>query len=132
MTADSRMLARVERRAAWVAATAAFVALVLPGGGRATAAGVFGGALLSGLSYWAIKRGVTGLTGAVVAGAAVRPRTARALIILVGRYGLLALIAYVMILRLRLSPLGLLVGVSVIPLAVAIEALAALRTHGKV
>jgi hypothetical protein len=132
MTADSRMLARIERRAAWLAVMVAVLAFVLSGGGPAVVAGVFGGAALSGLSYWAIKRGVSGLTDAMVAGAAVRPRTARALIILVGRYGLLALIAYVMIARLRLSPLGLLVGVSVIPLAVALEALAALRTHGKV
>jgi hypothetical protein len=56
---------------------------------------------------------------------------------LVGRYALLALIAYVMISRLRLSPLGLLVGVSVIPLAATIEVLVAIRkttrgTHGKV
>lgn len=125
------MLARIERRAAWLAVAAALATLLLDGGAVVTA-GVFGGALLSGLSYWAIKRGVTGLADAMVAGAAIRPRTARALIILVGRYGLLALIAYVMIVRLRLSPLGLLVGVSVIPLAVALEAIAALRTHGKV
>jgi len=126
------MLSRIERRAAWLVVLAAAAAFVVPGGGPPVVAGVFGGALLSGLSYWAIKRGVTGLTDAMVAGAAVRPRTARALIILVGRYGLLALIAYVMIARLRLSPLGLLGGVSVIPVAVALEALAALRTHGKV
>jgi hypothetical protein len=132
MTADSRMLARIERRAAWLTVVAAAAAFLLPRGGASVTAGVFGGAVLSALSYWAIKRGVTGLTDAVVAGAAVRPRTARALIILVGRYGLLALIAYVMIARLRLSPMGLLTGASVVPASVAIEALATLRQHGKV
>ena len=60
-----------------------------------------------------------------------RMRKRRALIMLVGRYALLALIAYVMISRLRLSPLGLLLGVSVIPLAATIEVLAALKTSAR-
>jgi len=41
---------------------------------------------------------------------------------LAGRYALLALLAYVMIARLRLHPLGLLVGASSVVAAVAIEA----------
>ncbi|TAK11345.1 MAG: hypothetical protein EPO35_12475 [Acidobacteria bacterium] len=125
-------LPRLERRALLLAAVLAAAALIWPSGGANVAAGVFGGALLSGVSYWSIKRGVDGLTGAMAGGASARARLARALTILVGRYALLALIAYVMISRLRLSPLGLLVGVSVIPLAATIEVLAGRRKHGQV
>jgi len=103
-------------------------------------AAVLGGALISAISYLGIRRGVDGLSGAISGGDGTRATVTRALIILVGRYALLALIAYVMISRLRLSPLGLLLGVSVIPLAATtqtIEVLVALRkttrgNHGKV
>lgn len=127
----------LERRAWWLAAALAGAALLWPGLGWNTAAGVLGGALLAGISYIGIRRGVDGLTGAMSQGGGARAGLARALMMLVGRYALLALIAYVMISRLRLSPLGLLVGVSVIPLAATIEVLAAIRktarrNHGKV
>ncbi len=132
MTEDGAFLARIERRAIWITVGLAVVALVAPPAGPAVAAGVFGGALISAVSYWAIKRGVSGLSDAIRDGADARARSARALMILVGRYALLALIAYAMIARLRLSPVGLLLGASVIPAAVAIEALAALRPNGKI
>jgi hypothetical protein len=132
MSGGDDLLRRIERRAAWFAVGAAALALVVPQAGPAVTAGVLGGALLGGISYWAIKRGVNGLSADVQSGANVRARTGRALIILVGRYALLALIAYVMIARLRLSPIGLLVGASMIPAAAVAEALATLRKHGKV
>ena len=130
MSSSGALLGRIERRAMWVAVGVAAVALVVPPAGPPVAAGVFGGALIAAISYWAIKRGVDGLAAAMAHGASARARAARALIILVGRYALLALIAYVMIARLRLSPLGLLLGASVIPLAVTVEALATLRKNG--
>lgn len=130
MNAD--LLARIERKAIWVALGLAVAALIWPGAGAAVTAGVFGGALLGGISYWSIKRGVDGLTNAMAGGASVRGKTAQALIILVGRYALLALIAYVMISRLRLSPVGLLLGASVIPIAATVEVLAGVRKHGKI
>ncbi len=132
MTSGGAFLARIERRAIWIAAGLAVLALVAPPAGPPVAAGVFGGALIGGVSYWAIKRGVSGLSEAMVGGASARARSARALIMLVGRYALLALIAYVMIARLRLSPLGLLLGASVIPAAVAVEALATPGKNGQV
>lgn len=116
----------------WAVVGLAAVTLVLPHAGPPVAAGVFGGAVIVAVSYWAIKRGVNGLSVAMEQGASARARAARALIMLVGRYALLALIAYVMIARLRLSPLGLLLGASVIPIAVAVEALATFKTNGKV
>ena len=115
----------LERRAILLAVAFAAAALVWPSAGPMTAAGVLGGALIAGISYVGIRRGVDGLAEALAGGASARARLARALTMLVGRYALLALIAYVMISRLRLSPLGLLVGVSVIPLAAAIEVLVA-------
>ena len=132
MTDASDLLPRIERRAIVLAAIAAAIALAVPAGGVSVAAGVFGGALMGGVSYWAIKRGVGGLTDAVAGGANTQARSARALMMLVFRYALLALIAYVMIARLRLSPLGLLVGASVIPAAASFEALGVLKRHGKV
>lgn len=132
MSDGDDLLPRIERRAGWFAAGAAALAWLVPQAGAAVAAGVCGGALLGGVSYWAIKRGVNGLSADVQGGADVRGRTSRALIILVGRYALLALIAYVMIARLRMSPIGLLVGASMIPAAAVVEALATLRKHGKV
>ena len=132
MSSSGASLARIERRAIWIAIGVAAVALVLPHAGPPVAAGVFGGAFIAAISYWAIKRGVDGLAIAMAEGANARARAARALIMLVGRYALLALIAYVMIARLRLSPLGLLLGASVIPAAATVEAVVTLRQNGKV
>ena len=130
-------LAGLERRALVLTVALTGAALVLPSGGVFFAAGVLGGALLAGISYFGIRRGVDGLTSALSGGASARAGLVRALTMLVGRYALLALIAYVMISRLRLSPLGVLLGVSVIPLAATIEVLASIRktargNHGKV
>lgn len=125
-------LTRIERRALWVTGLLIAAMLIWPGAGPMVAAGVCGGALLGGISFWAIKRGVDGLTGAVVGGGSARTHVARSLTMLVGRYALLALIAYVMISRLRLSPVGLLVGASVIPIAATVEVLAGVRKHGKI
>jgi len=50
------------------------------------------------------------------------PRVGRTALIVIGRYALLALLAYVMIARLRLHPLGLLAGASSVVAAAAIEA----------
>jgi hypothetical protein len=114
------MLARFERLALLLAAAAVGVALVAPGGGVRMASSVAGGALLSGASYWAIKRGVAGLASAMMSGSTLR--TPRGFLAFIARYALLAGMAYVMIARLRLHPIGLLGGASVIPLAAAIAA----------
>lgn len=125
-------LTRIERRALWVTGLLSVAMLIWPGTGPMVAAGVMGGALLGGISYWAIKRGVDGLAGAMVGGGLASAHVARSLTMLVGRYALLALIAYVMISRLRLSPVGLLLGASVIPIAATVEVLAGVRKHGKI
>jgi hypothetical protein len=107
------------------------VALVVPGGGVLAAAGVAGGALLAILSYLAIKRGVGAMADAILARGASEPASGGAggrrpavrvwAGMFVLRHALLAGIAYVMIARLRLPPVALLGGASVIVLAAAAE-----------
>lgn len=103
----------------------AVVALGLGVEGRRAALGILGGGLLAAVSYRGVKAGVDGLT-ALAAGAAppspARPKPARIVAVLVLRYALLTLLAYVMIARLRLHPLGLLAGASSVVAAVSIEA----------
>lgn len=99
-------------------------ALALARGRLWPALGVLGGGLLAGLSY----RMIASSAGAIVqtlapeAGGEKRPSLASTVLALVGRYALLTLLAYVMIGRLRLHPLGLLVGASSVVAALSIEA----------
>lgn len=152
-SSGSDVIARVERRALLLGGIAAAAALVLPGGGVELAAAIGGGALLALTSFWALKRGVSGVTDAAleavrrreqaagaeppdgdtgeVAGPATaarrRGRLPKGLLPFVLRSALLAGIAYVMIARLRLPPLGLLGGASVTFLATAAELLRGTR-----
>lgn len=104
-------------------------ALVVARGNWRLALGVLGGGLLIAVSYRAIASGVNGLVdspggqaGATRADHA-RPRLAWTVTKLAGRYALLAVLAYVMIARLRLHPVGLLVGASSVVAAASVEAL---------
>jgi len=115
------LFGRIERHAAMMTVVLAIVAFAVPHGGANAAGGVIGGALLVGCSYWAIKRGVTRLANSMLA-TGRRVSATRALLTLVLRYGVLGLLGYVFVARLRLNPLGLLVGASVVTAAVAIEA----------
>ena len=85
-----------------------------------------GAFILVGFSYWTLKRGVTMLAVLVAktpdAGLKTRGNAARELWKLVLRYALLALLAYVMIARLRLHPWGLLAGASSVVAGVSLEA----------
>jgi hypothetical protein len=117
---EDLLVARIERRAQILALvmTAAAAAYALYAGGDAWrfSAGVFGGALLPVVSLRGLRYSLS--------------RSSR-LTMLVGRYALLALIAYVMIARLRLSPMGLLLGASVFPAAAAMEVVTTFAKHGK-
>ena len=115
------LLRRLERRALIISGAAIVAAWIMPRGGWRMAASVAGGALLAGVSYWAIKWGVAGLADAMLIRGA--PRSPRGLTTFVLRYALLAGLAYVMIVRLRMHPIGLLIGASVIPLAAMVEAI---------
>lgn len=106
------LLARVQRDAAIACALAAAIALAL-GGWRAGAA-VLGGGLLTGLSFVSLR-------SALDPGAA-RRRVGLTVLRIAGRYALLGFLAYVMIARLRLPPLGLIAGASSVPAAAMIQA----------
>ena len=128
---------RLERHSVWACLAMALVALVVRGGRPDVAIGVLGGGVLAGASYWAIKTSVDRFAGragpATIAGGAGFTRGRRAACALgtglfVVRYALLALGAYVMIARLRLHPVGLIVGASSVVAAAAIDALRTTRT----
>jgi hypothetical protein len=85
--------------------------------------GIVGGGLLSFASFYAIQSSVD----AVLSGGRRGPGL---LLKGAGRYGLLALLAYVMIARLRLHPLGLIVGVTALAASATAEAIRGLGGRG--
>lgn len=117
---DDGLLRRVERTAAVCCGLMMVAALILAKGSPWPAVAVLAGGVLIGLSYWSIKSGISNLLGAVNAQA--RAPRGRIALQLAGRYALLGFAAYVMIVRLRLHPLGLLAGASSIVAAVTVEA----------
>src|SRR5262245_36539234 len=103
----------------------AAIALAIARGAPGPAAAVVAGGVLIAVSYWSIKSGVSSLMTAMVpaeGGAPPRAPRVRIVLQLAGRYALLALLAYVMIARLRLHPLGLLAGASSVVASVTVEA----------
>jgi hypothetical protein len=121
------LLRRVQTTAIVVCLGFAAMALALPRGRLSVAIAVLAGGSLAAISYWMLASGATGIVELLMprTGETARlTRGARLAITgkLAGRYALLALLAYVMIARLRLHPLGLLVGASSVVAAVAIEA----------
>lgn len=123
MTPDP-LLRRIERTAAFVCIAMAVAALAIARGDPGPAAAVVAGWFLIEVSF----RMIASAAGSVIAssagpnGSPRRAIVARAVVRLAGRYALLALLAYVMIARLRLHPLGLLAGVSSIVAAASVEA----------
>ena len=141
------MVERIARTAAVVCVVLAAAAALWTRGVLAPL-GVLGGGVLIGLSYWAIKSAVDALTPQAGPPEAVPPKAVppeavppeagqekdrgrkRAgfhLVKIFTRHGMLALAAYVMMVRLHLDPVGLLVGVSSLGIAVAVEVLRDLR-----
>jgi hypothetical protein len=121
------MLRRVQATAVVVCMLFAAAALVLSRGRLWPALGVLAGGVLAGISYWMLASGVTGIVDLMMPRTVDSPPSTRRLRLVIvgklaGRYALLALLAYVMIARLRLHPLGLLVGASSVVAAVAVEA----------
>ena len=101
----------LERDAMIACACCAAAALAIGDEGPRASLGVLGGGLLAGVSYRAIK-------GAADAVAAPGGRPA-ALVKFVTRHAILAVAAYVMLVRFRLHPIGILVGASSLVLAAA-------------
>ena len=89
--------------------------------------GVLGGGVLIGISFWAIRGAVDRLIESRSQPETDRNSTGFALVKFFTRHAIVALAAYGMMVRLRVDPMGLLVGVSSLAVAVAIEAVRDLR-----
>lgn len=133
MTERDPVLRRLERSAVIWCASLAVGALVWQRGQPGVALGVLGGGALAGASYWTITSSVDRLTAGLARRAAQGGRRSRArlglaLAVFVLRYALLGVLAYVMIARLRLHPIGLLLGASSVAAAAATEAIRTIRS----
>ena len=89
--------------------------------------GVLGGGLLIGLSFWAIRGAVDSLIAVRSVGENSQKSTGFTLVKFFTRHAIVALAAYGMMVRLHVDPVGLLVGVSSLGVATAVEVLKGLR-----
>jgi hypothetical protein len=122
-------LRRVERDTTLMAIACAAAALVIRGGHPDGALGVLAGAGLMAFSYAAIKGGVTAIASRVAApgggeagGRVGKGRLALAAARFIGRYLLIGLAAWVVLVPLRAHPVGLFAGVTVPIAAIGLEA----------
>ena len=122
-------LRRVQRDSAVIAVAAAALALTIQRGRPEGALGVLAGAGLMAFSYAAIKGGVTALVERAAstsrAGSGQRVSNARVAWILakfIGRYLLVGVVAWAVLVPLKAHPLGLFAGITVPVLAIGIEA----------
>lgn len=118
------MVKRVARDTALVCVLAALAGAWWSRGAWAVPAGVLGGGALVGLSFWAIAGGVEAW---MTPGAREPARARRRLVKFFTRYGILALAAYGMMVRLHLDPVGMLAGVGSLVVAAGVEAIRGLR-----
>lgn len=95
----------------------ACLALVVDPNRPRVAAGVVGGGVLAGLSYWGIRGAVDVLVGAGAEAGEGRRRAVAALVKFFTRHAILAAAAYGMMARLHLDPVGMLIGVSALAVA---------------
>ncbi len=119
------MIARVARNTAW-SCLALAIAFGLWRQSIVSAIAVVGGGLLIGISFWAIRGAVDDLvlrfrseTG--------QKSAAFLLVKFFTRHAIVALAAYGMMVRLQLDPVAMLVGVTSLGVAVAVEAVRSLR-----
>jgi hypothetical protein len=111
VTERDPFLRALERDAMIACGCCAVAALAFGADGPRAALGVLGGGGLAAVSYRALKDAVAAATGP--------GRRVAALVKFLTRYAILAIAAYVMLARLRLHPIGLLVGASSLVLAAA-------------
>jgi hypothetical protein len=121
------LLRRIERTSAVACAVMAVAALAIARGDPGPALAVVGGWLLIEVAFRSIRSGVGGMIDGLAGGGAAdqatrRRRAALAIARIAGRYALLAVLAYVMIARLRLHPVGLIAGASSAVAAASVEA----------
>jgi hypothetical protein len=125
VTSTDALLRRIEITAGVVCLVFASVALILARGRPGPAVAVLAGGALVAVSYYTIKSAADVVVAAIAGGEAatrMRRRFVWTVVRITIRYALLAFLAYVMISRLRLHPLGLLAGASSVVAAVSVEA----------
>ena len=101
-------------------------------GGAAVALAVLGGGALTGISFYLLHSGSAGLAALITAGTPREEKrriAGRVVFTLAGRYALLGFLAYVMIARLRLHPVGVLAGASSVAAAAFVEAVRYLKKN---
>jgi len=119
---NPREIDRVVRDTFLTCVAVAIVAFALRPNDPRLALGVVGGGVLIGLAIWAIRGVVEQATEPDETGE-IRPISRGfALVKFFTRHAILALAAYGMMLRLHLDPMGLLLGVTSVAVAVAFEA----------
>jgi hypothetical protein len=147
--ASTALLRRLERGALVWCVLAVVVVLVAAPSRTDVMLGVAGGGLLAVTSFYAIRgsvdaalrafgqparpeaAGPSNVPGPPDAPPQHPPRVGSVLVKAAGRYALLALLAYVMIARLRLHPLGLLLGMTALAVSATAEAVRSLGRPGK-
>ncbi len=120
------MIERITRDTALICALLALAGAV---GFRSVAVGlgVLGGGALMGLSYWAIAGTVDALAGLRSGGETAGKPAGFHLVKFFTRHAMLAVAAYGMMVRLQFDPVAMLVGVTSLGVAVAVEAVRSLR-----
>jgi hypothetical protein len=121
VTEPDRQLRRIERNSIGACLAMAIAAWAVARGGWEAPAGVLAGGAIAAVSYRGIKAGVDSLVEAA-SGGRVRRLATIGLMKYLGRYAILAAVAYVTMTRLRLPPLAVFVGASSFVVAMAIEA----------
>jgi ATP synthase I chain len=137
---STQLLRRLERGALVWCALAAVGVLALAPSRTDVLLGIAGGGVLAIVSFYAIRGSVDAAVRAFAPAArptpepasqpATRPGMGSLVVKMAGRYALLALLAYVMIARLRLHPLGLLLGMTALAASATAEAVRSLGRPG--
>ncbi len=118
----SDVVGRFVRTLAVVVAVLAIVAYAARPARPRFALGVAGGGVLAALALWALRGVVEQAVAAAKSGEIGRNSRRVALVKFFTRHAILALTAYGMMLRLQLDPVGIVVGVSALWVAAAVEA----------
>ena len=137
---STQLLRRLERGALVWCALAAVGVLALAPSRTDVLLGIAGGGILAIVSFYAIRGSVDAAVRAFAPAAKPIPELApqpatrlgmgSLIVKMSGRYALLALLAYVMIARLRLHPLGLLLGMTALAASATAEAVRSLGRPG--
>ncbi|HWJ55052.1 MAG TPA: ATP synthase subunit I [Vicinamibacterales bacterium] len=132
--ASTQLLRRLERGAVIWCVLAAGAVLALAPSRTDVLLGIAGGGVLAIVSFYAIRGSVDAAVRALAPGPGgsdpARARLGPLVVKMTGRYALLALLAYVMIARLRLHPLGLLLGMTALAASATAEAVRSLGRPG--